>query len=892
VSAAELAEDLRRFLADRPIRARRSAVWEQVWRWCRRNPVVAGLSAAVFLLLVVLGIGFMVAELLWTERDRALASQERAEDAERRARAAEQENKVREHLAQAAAYRRIGRVGQRFKALAELTAAVKLDPTPELRRALRNEAIACLLLPDLEVDKEWDGWPVGSSGLAFDAALERYARSDKDGNVSIRRVADDKQLLTLPLPGAGHGVLEFSPDGRLLHQRYQTSKGWRSRLWKLDGRRPISLLNDERFGFSFAFSPDGCECAGYHADGSLRVYETATGKERRRWQSLPGSDLELSWNPKRPLLLAWTWLQQGVRILNAKTGQVEWQVPTTGPVSCAMFHPEGRLLAVTDDHDSKIRLWDIETKQMVLPPLEGHKSHCIVLRFDPSGERLLSNDWSGTWRLWDVHTGRQLLTVHAGEGCLQFNATGTLAAAGAATPRLRTFRYRSGQEFRTLIPRSGPGMGDADLWEVMALDRRGRLLAVAVKDGIFLVDIARGEDFFLLPVVGNTPVAFEPSGALLTSGVSGLLRWPVAGDPATHRRRYGPPQRLYQPVPGNLHGTSTDCRVLAIPNLNRGAIVLHRDENRTVLLGPQEDVRNCAVSPDGAWVASGSHSLHEGGGAKVWRARTGAHERDLPAAGMCPVAFSPPDGKRLATGGGGVRLWEVGTWRPGPVVSGPNHHWFAFAGDGRLLAVQDDPGIVRLVVPETGKELARLTAPVDTQLSPRCFTPDGTQLITRGADMAVHIFDLRAIRTQLAELGLDWDLPPYPPADNADSKPLQVEVDLGDLVAREKYSLILAFFPFHAEAYYQRALAHLRFNQTQEAFNDFSMALNLKADHAQAHYQRALLHLRQGRANEQLPISPAPSPWRRGTPMRSEIAPMRIFSFSSWIKPLPIFPRP
>src|SRR5207245_295523 len=43
-SAAEMAEDLRRFLADKPIEARRVTVWEQAWRWCRRNPAVAALA--------------------------------------------------------------------------------------------------------------------------------------------------------------------------------------------------------------------------------------------------------------------------------------------------------------------------------------------------------------------------------------------------------------------------------------------------------------------------------------------------------------------------------------------------------------------------------------------------------------------------------------------------------------------------------------------------------------------------------------------------------------------------------------------------------------------------------------------------------------------------------
>src|SRR5262249_28453169 len=42
-SADALGEDLRRFLADEPIRARRVSAAERLWRWCKRNPVTAGL---------------------------------------------------------------------------------------------------------------------------------------------------------------------------------------------------------------------------------------------------------------------------------------------------------------------------------------------------------------------------------------------------------------------------------------------------------------------------------------------------------------------------------------------------------------------------------------------------------------------------------------------------------------------------------------------------------------------------------------------------------------------------------------------------------------------------------------------------------------------------------
>ncbi len=68
---------------------------------------------------------------------------------------------------------------------------------------------------------------------------------------------------------------------------------------------------------------------------------------------------------------------------------------------------------------------------------------------------------------------------------------------------------------------------------------------------------------------------------------------------------------------------------------------------------------------------------------------------------------------------------------------------------------------IRLLFPQTGRELAWLSVPEETSLAPQCFTPDGTRLIAYGvANGQLYIWDLRSIRQQLAELGLDWDAPP------------------------------------------------------------------------------------------------------------------------------------
>src|SRR5262249_53712865 len=62
-TAADLAADLRRFVEDRPIRALRVGTVERPWRWARRNPALAGMTAAVAVLLLALALGATAAAI-------------------------------------------------------------------------------------------------------------------------------------------------------------------------------------------------------------------------------------------------------------------------------------------------------------------------------------------------------------------------------------------------------------------------------------------------------------------------------------------------------------------------------------------------------------------------------------------------------------------------------------------------------------------------------------------------------------------------------------------------------------------------------------------------------------------------------------------------------------
>ena len=56
-----MAEDLRRFLADEPIRARQVSASERYWRWARRNPVIAVLGGVLTAVLFATTVGSMMA---------------------------------------------------------------------------------------------------------------------------------------------------------------------------------------------------------------------------------------------------------------------------------------------------------------------------------------------------------------------------------------------------------------------------------------------------------------------------------------------------------------------------------------------------------------------------------------------------------------------------------------------------------------------------------------------------------------------------------------------------------------------------------------------------------------------------------------------------------------
>jgi hypothetical protein len=155
----------------------------------------------------------------------------------------------------------------------------------------------------------------------------------------------------------------------------------------------------------------------------------------------------------------------------------------------------------------------------------------------------------------------------------------------------------------------------------------------------------------------------------------------------------------------------------------------------------------------------------------VYDAATAWEVRRLPSESSC--RFSP-DGRLLFIGHGNSYAVAKGTWEkvadlgPGSVNDCPP--------DGEYAVLGLPAGIYRLVRVAGGRELAWLE---DTEAATEHvqFTPDGTKVIARAGN-GMRVWDLRRIRAELANLGLDWDAPAYA-SETAESGRLEVRV-VGD----------------------------------------------------------------------------------------------------------------
>jgi tetratricopeptide (TPR) repeat protein len=257
-------------------------------------------------------------------------------------------------------------------------------------------------------------------------------------------------------------------------------------------------------------------------------------------------------------------------------------------------------------------------------------------------------------------------------------------------------------------------------------------------------------------------------------------------------------------------------------------------------------------------------------GVDIWDLTSRTFVKQLPGDSWAHCAFSPDSRKLTVATASDTRLWEVDVWKPGPQFPAHlvgNRNVFAFSPDGHTIACVTHKRLIHLLDAKTLDEFAILSSPSPEPFTHVAFNSDGSALALSCLTRMVQLWDLRSIRRQLAEIGLDWESPTFPsigprqplkivaqerPAEEI-RHPLPRPTNSNNKEVIFLATTRLLSNPLDYDALYHRGWAQLNLNRLPQALADLSVAVTLNPELFDAYHQRGHVLDRLNRRKEAIP---------------------------------------
>jgi WD40 repeat protein len=346
--------------------------------------------------------------------------------------------------------------------------------------------------------------------VAFSPDGKTVAFAGSQGKVDLWEVSTWRHAGTLEGHREAITGLAFSPDGkRLFTGGFDTTV----RFWDLTVRKQLRCVGqatanadsmmDKNIVRCLALARDGKVVAAGMVDGELVLFDTATGKELRRWKADRSCLVSLAFSPDGQALASAS--RHAIRLWDPTTAQ---RLDRSGePDSCVKqvaFSPDGKLLAVARDGPS-VYLYDVasRTVRASLPLSPGRMTS---LAFSADSRLLATAAQPGSViRLWDTASGkeqRRLTGGGRGDDRVAFSPRGDCLAS-LCGDEIALWDPTSGQEIRRFSREGRRAPGPAMMACDLAFSSDGRLLAAAVAEPPGALDASRGSVILWDPGTGK-----------------------------------------------------------------------------------------------------------------------------------------------------------------------------------------------------------------------------------------------------------------------------------------------------------------------------------------------------------------------------------------------------
>ncbi len=541
-------------------------------------------------------------------------------------------------------------------------------------------------------------------------------------------------------------AVDYAPDGSRLAMG--SSRGV-SILSTSDGQTQAAYPSDSPV-LAVLFSPDGNWLAAGRQDGTVIVFEAATGKVYRKLisHSRPVHGLAFSgWKSsgKTPSYLASGAEDGSVVVWEMESGMARYRFlnPLLGywgyGIRSLAFSPDDRIL-VTGGDQGYLSRWDLDTGEE-LPHLQTQYGLLFSIAFSPDGSRLASACGDGTVQIWDFTAEKPLalLQGHAyGAWSVTWTSDGKRLATSAGDGMVKIWDA----DTATLLREKAVTFTKIDTLQYSPDDTR--LAAVSIGERALILDAQSLAETQSFPdfISGMRSAAFFPTGEWAAlSGENGLTYlWDLVRGEVFPLGSIRPASKadisaVFSPKGG----------ILAVADGLPGILRLYD----LTTLSPRSNVRvpgvrAIAFSPDGNILAAG------GSGELTLIQISSGESKTLRLASRitCLVFVTrASDAATFLAGGledGSVLLWNIENLdEPVELSSDGNPSVWTIAASGSLLAAGDDRGDIRVWDISTGKILRTFSGYMSSVFG-LTISPDGALLSAGGIQGAIRFWSLRS----------------------------------------------------------------------------------------------------------------------------------------------------